>query len=119
MELHWRNAQEIDDAQREKAAAQIEKLATHHRDLIDVFVDVEKPSAHHKQGARRVEIRCQARGAELVAHGAADDLALALRDALRTFRREVERLRARRRDARARAPARTREAGDAGTETTD
>ena len=105
MELHWRNAQEIDAEQRAKAAALLEKLAAHHRDLIDLFVDVERASAHHKQGTRRVEIRCQARGAELVAHGEADDLALALREALRTFRREVERLRERRRDARSK-PAR-------------
>jgi ribosome-associated translation inhibitor RaiA len=105
MEIHWRNAQEIGDEQRTKAREQIEKLAEHHRDLIDVFVDVERASAHHKRGARRVELRCQARGAELVAHGEADDVELALREALRTFRHEVERLRARRRDARSRQPS--------------
>jgi ribosome-associated translation inhibitor RaiA len=113
MEVHWRNAQEIDAEQKAKAAAQLEKLAEHHRDLIDLFVDVERASAHHKQGTRRVEIRCQARGAELVAHGEADDLELALREALRTFRREVERLRERRRDARSKpAPIRA-SAGEA------
>lgn len=107
MEIHWRNAQELDTDQRAKADEQLNELAAHHRDLIDVFVDIERPSAHHKQGPRRVEIRCQARGAELVAHGEAVELGLALREALRTFRREVERLRGRRRDARARpAPGR-------------
>lgn len=100
MEIHWRNAQEIDEAQREKAVAQLAKLGSRHRDLIDVFIDVERPSAHHRKGERCVEIRCQARGADLVATGKADDLGLALRDALRTFRREVGRLRSRRRDAR-------------------
>jgi cold shock CspA family protein/ribosome-associated translation inhibitor RaiA len=105
MEIHWRNAQEIDAEQRAKAAAQLEKLAEHHRDLIDLFVDVERASAHHKQATRRVEIRCQARGAHLVANGEGGDVALALREALRTFRREVERLRGRRRDARAERPA--------------
>lgn len=111
--MHWRNAQEIDDEQRTKAEEQIAKLAERHRDLIDVFVDVERPSGHHKQGTRRVELRCQARGAELVAHGEADDVELALREALRTFRREVERLRARRRDSRSRPPS-PREEGAAG-----
>jgi cold shock CspA family protein/ribosome-associated translation inhibitor RaiA len=105
MEIHWRNAQEIDEAQRAKASEQLTELAAHHRDLIDLAVDVERPSAHHRKGARRVEIRCQARGANLVAHGEADSVTLALRDALRTFRREVERMRARRRDARAEQPA--------------
>jgi chaperonin GroEL (HSP60 family) len=38
--------------------------------LSDIFVDVERPSAHHEHGARRVELRCQARAAELVARGA-------------------------------------------------
>jgi ribosome-associated translation inhibitor RaiA len=113
MEIHWRNAHEIDDAQREKAAIQLAKLAGEHNDLIDVVVDVERASAHHKQGTRRVEIRCQARGADLVANGEADDLALALRDSLRTFRREVERLRGRRRDASTRpASPRVREAAE-------
>lgn len=105
MEIHWRNAQEIADEQRAKVAEQIEKLASRHRDLIDVFVDVEKPTGHHRKGQRRVEIRCQARGADLVATGEADELGLALRDALRTFRREVERLRSRRRDVREERPA--------------
>lgn len=100
MEIHWRNAQEIAEEQRLKAEEQIAKLASRHRDVVDVFVDVEKPSAHHKKGARRVEIRCQARGADLVANGTADEVGLALRDALRTLRREVDRLRSRRRDVR-------------------
>ena len=121
MEIHWRNAHEVDDVQREKAEQKIAKLSEHHRDLIDVFVDVERASAHHRSGARRVELRCQARGAELVARGEADDVGLALREALRTFRREVERLRGRRRDARSRAPsARERaRAPEAGEEASD
>lgn len=111
MEIHWRNAQEIPELARAKAAEQLGKLAEHHRDLIDVFVDVERKSAHHRAGSRRVEIRCQARGADLVAHGEADELGLALRDAVRTFRREVERMRGRRRDARAEQPAEPRVRG--------
>jgi len=117
MQIHWRNAQEIDEAQRANAAVQLEKLAEHHQDLIDLFVDVERASPHHKQGARRVEIRCQARGAELIAHGSADELGLALREALRTFRREVERLRERRRDARSKPGSpRERAPGESSTE---
>ncbi len=105
MEIHWRNAQELSDEQRAKAEEQLSELAAHHRDLIDLTVDVERPTAHHRKGARRVEVRCQARGASLIAHGEAEELGFALRDALRTFRREVERMRTRRRDARSEQPA--------------
>jgi len=105
VEIHWRNAQEIPDTERAKAEEQLGKLAEHHRDLIDLSIDVERRSAHHRGGRRRVEIRCQARGADLVGSGEADELGRALRDALRTFRREVERLRDRRRDARSELPA--------------
>ncbi len=104
MEIHWRNAQEIDDALRAKVEAQLLRLAEHHRDLIDLWIDVERPSEHHRVSARSVEIRCQARGAELVAHGAHEALRSALLEATRSFKREVKRLRARRRDARAIRP---------------
>jgi cold shock CspA family protein len=105
MEIHWRNSQDLSEEQRAKGEEQLARLASRHRDIIDVFVDVEKPSAHHRKGQRHVEIRCQARGAELVATGAGEDAGLALREALRTFRREVERLRSRRRDSREERPA--------------
>lgn len=83
-----------------KAEAQLAKLGEDHRDLIDVTVDVERATAHHRKGQRRVEIRCQARAQSLVATGAAVELDLALRNATRTLRREVEKLRAKRRDTR-------------------
>lgn len=105
MEIHWRNATEIGEEARAKAEELLAKLGSHHRDLIDVTIDVERATAHHRQGRRRVEIRCQARGQNLVANGASDEIGLALRDALRTFRREVEKLRGRRRDARSAQPA--------------
>jgi ribosomal subunit interface protein len=105
MEIHWRNAHEINERARAKAEEQLLRLAEHHRDLIDLSIDVEKRSEHHRSGGRKVEIRCQARGADLVAHGEADELGLALRDAVRTFKREVARLRDRRRDAREDRPA--------------
>ncbi len=104
MEIHWRNAQEIDDELREKVEQQIERLAAHHRDLIDATVDVQRRSEHHRLGARSVEIRCQARGANLVAHGTHESLPVALNEALHSFRREVQRLRERRRDAREQQP---------------
>lgn len=105
MQIHWRNAHELNDLARTRVDEQLQKLAEHHRDLIDVFIDVERRSEHHRGGPRKVEIRCQARGADLVAHGHADEVGLALRDAVRTFRREVTRLRDRRRDAREERPA--------------
>jgi ribosomal subunit interface protein len=105
MEIHWHNASEIDAALHAKVDEQLERLASHHRDLIDIHVDVERRSEHHRSGARRVEIRCQARGATLVAHGSNDNLSVAMHAALRDFRREVQRMRERRRDARSIQPA--------------
>jgi ribosome-associated translation inhibitor RaiA/cold shock CspA family protein len=105
MEIHWRNPTELREEARESAEAQLRRISAHHRDLIDLVIDVERRSAHHLQGPRRVVIRCQARGADLVAQGEADDIGLALREALRTLRREVKRLRERRRDARSERPA--------------
>jgi ribosome-associated translation inhibitor RaiA len=105
MQIHWRNAQEIDEQSRDAAVAQLEALAAHHRDLIDLWIDVEPQSAHHRSGPRSVELRCQARGAELVVHGKADELGLALRDALRRFERSVQRLRGERRDSRGEPPS--------------
>lgn len=100
MEIHWRNAQEIEDELRGKVEQQIERLSAHHRDLIDTTIDVQRRSEHHRVGPRTVEIRCQARGASLVAHGSHESLPVALHEALHSFKREVQRLRERRRDAR-------------------
>jgi ribosome-associated translation inhibitor RaiA/cold shock CspA family protein len=99
MEIHWRNAQGIDEPEREDAARRLERLGEKHRDLIDLWIDVESPSEHHRTAPRQVEIRCQARGAELVVRESAEDFGLALRKALRSFERQVKRLRGRRRDA--------------------
>jgi ribosome-associated translation inhibitor RaiA len=93
VETHWRNGQEIDEAGREAAVRILQQLAATHRDLIDRWVDVEAPSSHHRLGRRRVEIRCQARGADLVVHGEAEQIGFALREALRAFERKVKRVR--------------------------
>ena len=99
MEIHWRNARDITTEDRENATDRIERLAADHTDLIDVWLDFEK-SAHHRKGVATVTIRCQARQAELVAHGSHQDGPMALRDALERFEREVQKMRQRRRQRR-------------------
>ncbi|MCP3986715.1 MAG: HPF/RaiA family ribosome-associated protein [bacterium] len=93
MEVHWRNPGELTDSVREAAEDRITRLADGHSDLIDVWVDIEAAGGHHRKGPRQVTIRCQARRAELVAHGVASDPEPALHDALEVFSREVHRLR--------------------------
>lgn len=104
MQIHWRNPGEIADADREAAETRLRRLAEGHTDLIDVWVDVAR-EPHHRHGTGEVTLRCQARGADLVSHGRDAEPALALRDALRAFEREVKRLRERRQDRRTERPA--------------
>lgn len=104
MQIHWRNPGVLEDAVRTAAEERILKLAGDRNDLIDIWIDVAR-EAHHRHGAESVTIRCQARGAELVAHGRDAQTRLALRDALRAFAREVKDLRARRTDRRVERPA--------------
>ncbi len=95
MEIHWRNPGPISADAKAAATTRIERLANGHSDLIDVWVDVAS-NRHRTRGAEEVAIRCQARGVELVAHGYAAEPALALREALVSFEREVKRMRERR-----------------------
>jgi len=104
MQIHWRNAKGLEPRDRENATERLERLARDHTDLIDIWVDFEK-NAHHRHGSGKVTIRCQARQAELVAHGNHDEEAIALRNALETFEREVKKMRGRRRDRRVERPA--------------
>ena len=104
MEIHWRHPGELKDEEREAAEKRLRRLADGHTDLIDVWVDVEPSSDHHRKGQERVAIRCQARQADVVAHAEADEVGLALRRALQTFERDVRRLRSRRTDRRVEAP---------------
>lgn len=104
MEIHWRNPNGLDEEEREAAEQRLQGLAHGHTDLIDLWIDVAR-TPHHRKGAEEVTIRCQARGAELVAHGRHAETPLALREALQTFGREVKRLRERRRDRREERPA--------------
>ena len=71
--------------------------------LIDTWVDVTR-DAHHRKGNGRVAIRCQARGADLVARSEGEDAELALLEALQVFEREVKRMRDRRKERRATRP---------------
>ncbi|MHA7836521.1 MAG: cold shock domain-containing protein [bacterium] len=101
MEIHWRNPGELSEAEQTLARERIESLAEGHRDLIDVWVDVEPSSPHHRKGVERVTIRGQVRGSNLVAHAEEDTLRPALRAALDRFERELLRRRDKRQDPRA------------------
>lgn len=101
MELHWRNPGALSTSEQELARERIESLAEGHRDLIDVWVDVDPSSAHHRKGAERVTIRAQVRGSNLVAHAEEETLRPALRAALDRFERELLRRRDKRADPRA------------------
>ena len=99
MQVHWRHPNELSEEMREDAEARLQRLANGHTDLIDTWIDVAL-DGHHRKGNGRVAIRCQARGAELVAHGEREDAELALQQALEVFEREVKRMRERRKDRR-------------------
>ena len=99
MQVHWRHPNELSDEIRQEAEARLARLANGHTDLIDTWIDVAR-DGHHRKGHGRVAIRCQARGAELVAHGEREDAELALHEALEVFEREVKRMRERRKDRR-------------------
>jgi cold shock CspA family protein/ribosome-associated translation inhibitor RaiA len=104
VQIHWRNAQEIEDAQREAVEQRLQALAEGRTDLIDLWIDV-KTSGHHRHGGREVGIRCQARGHELVASRARPDAGLALDEVVAAFEREVRRMRGRLTTRRVERPA--------------
>ena len=99
MEIHWRNMDEIEAAQREAVERRLSALAEGQTDLIDLRI-VAKPNNHHRHGRQEVHIACQARGAELVATRTGDDIGKALNEAVDAFVHEVRRLRDRRGDHR-------------------
>lgn len=104
MEIHWHDARPIPEEERAEVVARLEELAAEHTDLIDVWVDV-KENPHHRHGGDEVSIRCQARGREIVSRRRADEVGLALREALSAFERDVREWRERRTDARSERPA--------------
>ena len=115
MQVHWRHPNELSEEVREDAEARLQRLANGHTDLIDTWIDVAL-DGHHRKGNGRVSIRCQARGAELVAHGEREDADLALGEALEVFEREVKRMRERRKDRRLERPVSPTSRADAGPE---
>jgi ribosome-associated translation inhibitor RaiA len=92
VEIHWVNAESLDDEQREAVEKRLADLAEGHRDLIDVRITA-RPNGHHRHGNQEVRITCQARGAEIVAARTCPDLGLALHEAFDAFVREVRRFR--------------------------
>lgn len=99
MQIHWRHPEVVSEAERSAVTERLEALAEGHQDLIDVWVDLHQ-NTHHRHGGDEVTIRCQARGADLVARRKAEEAGLALREALHAFEREVHRLREKRQDRR-------------------
>jgi ribosomal subunit interface protein len=104
MQIHWRKADQISEALQALAQERIESLAKGKRDLIDVWVELEPSSAHHRMGAESVSIRAQARGKTIVAHAEEERLETALRVALDRFDREVMRMRHKRQARRTARP---------------
>ncbi len=99
MEIHWRNMDEIEAAQRDTVERRLLALAEGHTDLIDLRI-AAKPNNHHRHGGQEVHIACQARGKELVATRTGEDIGQALHEAVDAFVSEVRRLRDRRADHR-------------------
>ena len=99
MQVHWHHPNELSEDIRDDAESRLRRLADGYTDLMDTWIDVAR-DAHHRKGNRRVAIRCQARGAELVAHAEREDTELALLEALQVFEREVKRMRERRKEHR-------------------
>lgn len=104
MEIHWRNADGLRLETREAAEARLRELAGDHTDLIDVRISA-RPTGHHRHGGQEIRIVCQARGREIVASRAREDLELSFNEALDAFEREVWRMRHRRTQARSERPA--------------
>lgn len=104
MQIHWRNLEGIDEADRLKAEERLRALSEGHDDLIDVRISARE-SGHHRRGEREVRITCQARRKDIVAARTRVELGLALNEALDAFEREVHDLRRRRRDERTQRPA--------------
>ena len=100
MEIHWRNMDEIEAAQRNAVERRLLALAEGHTDLIDLRI-AAKPNNPHRHGGQEVHIACQARGKELVATRTGEDIGQALNEAVDAFVSEVRRLRDRRADHRA------------------
>ncbi len=92
MEIHWKGATGLSDAERDAIESRLESLAGGHSDLIDIRIALDD-SAHHRRGGKGARIVCQARGREIVVGREAEDVLLALDQAMDVFEREVRRLR--------------------------
>ncbi len=92
MEIHWSHVEEISEEERLAIEARLAALAEGHTDMIDLRI-VGRESGHHRHGGREIRLTCQVRGKEIVAVRSADDLGLALDQAVDAFEREVRKLR--------------------------
>jgi len=92
MEIHWSHVEEISEDERQAFEARLTALAQGHTDLIDLRI-TGRASGHHRHGGREVRLACQVRGKEIVAVRSANELGLALNQAIDAFEREVRKLR--------------------------
>ena len=99
MEIHWYGTDGFEPGERTAVEDRLQRLADGHHDLIDLRI-MGHASGHHRHGDREVRITCQARGEELVVGRTADELGLAIHDALDAFERSVRRMREKRNDHR-------------------
>jgi cold shock CspA family protein/ribosome-associated translation inhibitor RaiA len=92
MEIHWSHAEEISEDERRAIEARLAALAQGHTDMIDLRI-VGRGSGHHRHGGKEIRVTCQVRGKEIVAARSANELGLALDQAIDAFEREVRKLR--------------------------
>ena len=89
MQIHRRHPHQLGDAEREAIQDKLRRLAEGHTDLIDVWIDVESSSDHHRSGDEYVTLRASVRGGQIIAHADGAHIEIALRNALDTFTRNV------------------------------
>lgn len=105
MDIHWHRTNWLNETEKGEIESRIRALSQQGReDLIDVRIS-GKPSRHRGHDVHEVRITCEARGREIVAVSTGGEMERCLHDALGTFKREVRRMREKRRDRRGKRSA--------------
>lgn len=94
MEMHWRNPDRVALKWQRKADEAVERLARDHRDIIDVWIELDQ-AAQRERGFETAKIRAEVRDGEVVVHEQDDTTELALSRALDAFERAIRKRRER------------------------
>jgi len=92
MEIHWKGGSTLRDEERGAIESRLRELEGGRRDLIDVRIALAD-ATHHRHGAKDARIACRLLGREVVSSRSAEDLRLALDQAVDVFEQEVRRIR--------------------------